>query len=178
LSAILLGDFRWSEDPFDVGPGDTPEVDKLAALIRKHVEVQLITRDPTELLYGGRPVLSRELIEAAVPAKLGPLFPVVESCISSSVHHWWEIVVHVAPKLVIRAFIHDVFRSERVDLVPEEIWSRIARHHPEYARAVREAFQSSTITVEEWRAAACFVGYDGDGMDFLGAVRSMVLREY
>lgn len=156
LSAIVLADLRWSDDPFESSPTTTPGAEALAATLARHIEMGLISRDPSELPDGGRPVLSEELLAVAEADRLGPVFDALAATASYGASPgWWELAMHAVPNVVVRMFIHHVFRRPTVHGVGAT-WSAVESRHPDYALAVRRSIETvdGALSEAEWREAA------------------------
>lgn len=173
LTAIALGDFRWSDDPFEEDPEQTPAADALAALLRKHLAVGMISRDPTDLPYGGRPVMSQELLAVTDAQKLGPVADTLATVPAGDPDSWWNIAPSVAPTVVVRTFARDAFGDGARD--PVTVWSLIQSQYPAYARAVRASVDSvvDSVSVDEWHAAGVVLARS-DFADFRSMLRELV----
>ena len=139
LSAIVLGDLRWADDPFEEAV-DVPGATELVDSLRSHEQAGLISRDPHDVPFGGRPVLSTDLLAAAERARLSVVYDELAAPASGSesAESWFAFAASNLPGLVLRTFVHDAYvaengRSGRA----ADAWHTIQELHPAYASAVR-----------------------------------------
>ena len=161
LSAIVLGDLRWSDDPFEEAV-EVPGAAELVDSLRSHEHAGLISRDPHDVPFGGRPVLSTDLLAAAERARLSVVYDELAAPASGSesAESWFAFAASNLPGLVLRTFVHDAYvaengRSGRA----ADAWHTIQELHPAYASAVRAAWQSigHEVSMIEWGDVARFV---------------------
>ncbi len=161
LRAVLLGDLRWSDDPFETDPQETPMADQLADLLRKHLRAGLISDDPADSPYGGRPVVTEEIFEVVDRKKLGAAwFALSEPIKHSDAEEWWTMASTRYPRLVIRTFVHDAFVQENGrGGQPTQAWRIIRETHPHYATGVLNSWSAvaEVISADEWTNVAHFV---------------------
>jgi hypothetical protein len=162
LRAIFLGDYRWSEDPFETDVTDVPRADVLIGILHKHESVGLLSRDPGDVPFGGRPVLTEELLAVSERQKLRSIYDAMAEPVQdpNPPDAWWAAAATAVPHLVIRTFVHDAFvtedgRSGR----PRETWQLVRDRHPSYASAVLTAWAAlkDDISTDDWGRVARFV---------------------
>lgn len=162
LSALLLGDYRWSEDPFETDITEVPQADVLTGLLREHESAGLLSRDAEEVPFGGRPVLTKDLLAAAEGDKIGVIQVSMETPVEDPhpAEEWWATAAATMPRLVIRTFLHDAFVPENGRSGnPSETWQLIRDRHPAYASAIIAAWTTleGDVSADEWSSAARFV---------------------
>jgi hypothetical protein len=152
LAAVVLGDLRWSDDPFDAEPAGTPGAADLAALLEQHLAAGLIARDGAELPFAARPVLAPELLDQLTPEQLGPVATTLREAPAGDGDQWWRSAAELAPAVVLRAFVGDAFRGERFG-GPAAAWASVRQRFPVYARAIRDAFTADPWSQADWATA-------------------------
>ncbi|MFI2314058.1 hypothetical protein [Streptomyces sp. CB00072] len=173
LYAILLGDFRWSGDPFEE-PADTPGSTELASSIKTQIRLGFISRDPADILFGGRPFLDADLAAETSPEKLGDVYEAAFCSNFENISDWWDVANIVAPKLVLRNFCHDAFRNGRKDLEPADVWSRIKRLNPRYSQSIRKSFNGTKISTKEWNAMSEFINWSDSTKPLSFAIKDLI----